>query len=126
MKHLSGSVVSLKAFVPDISDQTTYAVAKAMARDPDDRYASYAEFIEQLEDAKRRITDPEFHEKRQEDVVIIQNARAGRLRSLVIGGLIVLVIGLALLFFFKGASLLHPPEAVPSQIGDYKPKSDGK
>ena len=63
MKHLSGNVVSLKAFVPDISDQTAYAVSKAMARYPEDRYESYAEFIEQLEDAKRRITDPEFPRK---------------------------------------------------------------
>src|SRR3984885_4374649 len=71
MKHLSGTVVSLKSFVPDVSDQTAFAVSKAMARYPDDRYASYAEFIAQLEDAKRRVTDPDFREKQKEEVHIV-------------------------------------------------------
>jgi len=74
MMHLSGSVISLKAFAPDISDQTAYAVSKAMARYPEDRYESYAAFIEQLEDAKRRITDPNFREKRKEEVEILETA----------------------------------------------------
>src|SRR6202012_2398841 len=79
MMHLSGSVISLKAFVPDISDQTAYAVAKAMARYPDDRYESYAAFIEQLEDAKRRITDPNFRKAQKQDVAIIETAESARL-----------------------------------------------
>src|SRR5271156_2816994 len=72
VKHLNGNVVSLKAFVPDISDQTAAAVAKAMARYPDDRHESYTEFISQLEDAKRRISDPAFREKQKEEVVILE------------------------------------------------------
>jgi eukaryotic-like serine/threonine-protein kinase len=126
MKHLSGSVISLKAFVPDISDQTSYAVSKAMARQPNDRYESYAEFIEQLEDAKRRITDPEFHEKRQQDVVIISNPAAGKYRLWVVVGLIAAVIILAVLFFFKGSSLLHQKETVSPELGNYAPKPSGK
>ena len=78
MKHLSGNVISLKAFVPDISDQTAYAVSKAMARYPEDRYESYADFIEQLEDAKRRITDPAFREKQKQQVVILESASGAR------------------------------------------------
>ena len=126
MKHLSGSVVSLKAFVPDISDQTSYAVSKAMARQPKNRYDSYAEFIEQLEDAKRRITDPEFHEKRQEDVVIIGTAHSAKYRVWVVVGLIAAVVLLAILFIFKGSSLLQQKETAPSDFGNYAPKSSGK
>jgi serine/threonine protein kinase len=119
MKHLSGNVVSLKAFVPDISDQTTYAVSKAMARYPQDRYNSYAEFIEQLEDAKRRITDPDFREQQHEDVVILGTSSSAKYRLAMIIGLVVVVAGLIGLFLWKGSSLLHPKEAVPSELGDY-------
>src|ERR1700683_3545472 len=77
MKHLSGNVISLKAFVPTISDQTSYAVSKAMARYPEDRYASYAEFIEQLEDAKRRITNPQLRERKKqvEEIIVTDDGK---------------------------------------------------
>jgi serine/threonine protein kinase/DNA-directed RNA polymerase subunit RPC12/RpoP len=124
MKHLSGSVVSLKAFVPDISDQTTYAVSKAMARYPNDRYESYAAFIEQLEDAKRRITDPEFREKQSEDVVIIGTPNTAKFVGLMIIGLIAVVLILGGLILFKGSSLLHPKEAmISSELDSYAPQS---
>jgi serine/threonine protein kinase len=128
MKHLSGMVVSLKAFVPDISDQMSYAVSKAMARYPDDRYESYAAFIEQLEDAKRRITDPEFHEKQQQDVVIINAPHAAKYGAWIVVGLIAVVMLLGALFFFKGSSLLQPKQALPSEVDNYTPvtKKPGK
>ena len=123
MKHLSGSVVSLKAFVPDISDQTTYAVSKAMARYPEDRYQSYAEFIEQLEDAKRRITDPEFREHQQENVEVLSTPNTSKYVAYMIIGLIVLVVVLGGLIFFKGASLYQQRETVSSDLNNYSPGS---
>ncbi len=123
MKHLSGNVVSLKAFVPDISDQTSYAVAKAMARYPEDRYESYADFIEQLEDAKRRITDPEFREKQQQDVVILGTPDSAKYRLWLILGLVAVVIILVGLFLWKGSALLQSPNAAPVDMGDYAPKT---
>ncbi len=91
--HLSGNVVSLKAFAPDVSDQTAYAVAKAMARYPEDRYESYAAFIEQLEDAKRRITDPEFREKlsKEKPVEIISTQTGSRYGLYLIIGMVFIV-----------------------------------
>jgi serine/threonine protein kinase len=123
MKHLSGNVISLKAFVPTISDQTSYAVSKAMARYPDDRYQSYAEFIEQLEDAKRRITDPEFREKQQEDVVIISAPQTAKLGLWLVIGLIAAVIIIGALVIFKGSSLFQPRDTAASDLGNYVPNS---
>jgi len=123
MKHLSGNVVSLKAFVPDISDQTSYAVAKAMARYPEDRYESYADFIEQLEDAKRRITDPSFREMQNQDVVILDTSSSAKYGLWLIIGLVVIVAILVGLFIWKGSSLLQPKQDVPADLGDYAPKS---
>jgi eukaryotic-like serine/threonine-protein kinase len=123
MMHLSGKVVSLKAFIPDISDQTAYAVSKAMARYPTDRYNSYAEFIAQLEDAKRRITDPNFREKQKKEVEIIAPAAGAKYKTWLIIGMVAFVIIIAGLLVWKGQSLLHPGQnsANPELNDDYTP-----
>jgi serine/threonine protein kinase len=123
MKHLSGSVVSLKAFVPDISDQTTFAVSKAMARDPDDRYASYGEFIAQLEDAKRRITDPNFRESQKKDVAILGSARGSKYGIWLILGVVAIAVILLGLIIWKGSSLLNARNAPPADLNGYTPQS---
>ncbi|MCE0522480.1 MAG: protein kinase [Methylacidiphilales bacterium] len=125
MMHLSGSVISLKAFVPDVSDQTAYAVSKAMARYPEDRYESYAAFIEQLEDAKRRITDPSFREKQKEEVEIIGTAGGTKFKMWLIIGMVVILVAIVGLLVWKGPSLLHPQQnnAPPSDLNDYTPKT---
>jgi len=127
MMHLSGSVISLKAFVPEISDQTAYAVSKAMARYPEDRYESYAEFIEQLEDAKRRITDPAFREKQKEEVVIIAPAGGGKSSLWLIICMVAIVVIMVGLLIWKGPSLLHLQQnAPPPELNDYAPKTPAK
>lgn len=54
-KHLNETPLPLKTYAPTVTDQTTYAISRAMARLPESRFASYTEMIEQLEDAKRRL-----------------------------------------------------------------------
>ncbi|MEM6884116.1 MAG: serine/threonine-protein kinase, partial [Verrucomicrobiota bacterium] len=58
-KHLSDNPLPLKTLAPTVSDHTAYAIMKAMARKPEERFASYDDFIEQLEDAKRRLQGEE-------------------------------------------------------------------
>jgi len=120
MKHLSGSVVSLKAFVPDVSDQTAFAVSKAMARYPEDRYESYGEFIAQLEDAKRRITDPNFKQTQKKDVAIIQG-HGSKYGIWMILGLVLIVVVLLGLFIWKGPALLSPKPPPAPDMGGYTP-----
>ncbi len=127
MMHLNGNVVSLKAFVPDISDQTAYAVAKAMARYPEDRYESYAAFIEQLEDAKRRITDPNYRDKQKTDVVIVQTAESSKVGLFIIIAMVAIVILLVGLLVWKGPSLLKAGQnQTSSELNDYTPKAPEK
>jgi serine/threonine protein kinase len=125
MMHLSGSVISLKAFAPDISDQTAFAVSKAMARYPEDRYESYAAFIEQLEDAKRRITDPGFREKRKEEVEILATPGGANYKMWLIIGMVVIVAIIVGLLVWQGPSLLHLQQnnASPDELNGYTPKS---
>ncbi len=121
MKHLSGSVVSLKSFVPDVSDQTAFAVSKAMARYPEDRYESYAEFIAQLEDAKRRITDPNFRETQKKDVAIISAGHSSKYGVWMILGLVAIVVILLGLFIWKGSALISPKTTPPPDLQGYTP-----
>src|SRR5271170_405677 len=123
MMHLSGNVVSLKAFVPDISDQTAFAVAKSMARYPEDRYASYAEFIEQLEDAKRRITDPNFREKQNKEVEILEEPGGGTYKTLLVIGMVIIVLAMIGLLIWKGPALLHHQanNSENSELNGYTP-----
>jgi serine/threonine protein kinase len=128
MMHLSGSVISLKAFAPDVSDQTAYAVSKAMARYPEDRYESYAEFIEQLEDAKRRISDPSFREKQQAEVEILSEPGGSKTKTFLIIGMVVILVAIIGLLIWKGPALLHQqqattPSADLNDLNDYTPKT---
>jgi serine/threonine protein kinase len=125
MMHLSGSVISVKAFAPNISDQTAYAVSKAMARYPEDRYESYAAFIEQLEDAKRRITDPNFRENQNKEVEILATPGGAQYKLYLIIAMVAIVVIMAGLFIWKGKSLLHLDQnsAPPADMNDYAPKA---
>jgi hypothetical protein len=121
MKHLSGNVVSLKAFVPDVSDQTAFAVSKAMARYPEDRYESYGDFIAQLEDAKRRITDPNFRETQKKDVAIIAAGHNSKYGIWLILGVVAIVVILLGLFIWKGSALFKQPNTTPTEMSGYNP-----
>jgi serine/threonine protein kinase len=118
MMHLSGNVVSLKAFVPDVSDQTAYAVAKSMARYPEDRYESYAEFISQLEDAKRRITDPNYRETQKAEVAILQEPGGSKYKLWLIIGMVVVVLAMVGLLIWKGPALLHQGQQTNTDSSD--------
>jgi eukaryotic-like serine/threonine-protein kinase len=124
MMHLSGTVISLKAFAPDISDQTAYAVSKAMARYPEDRYESYAAFIEQLEDAKRRITDPNYRENQKKEVEILGTPDSNNYKTWLIIGMVVIVLIVVGLLIWKGPSLLNQQQnnAPSADLNDYVPK----
>jgi eukaryotic-like serine/threonine-protein kinase len=124
MMHLSGNVISLKAFAPDVSDQTAYAVAKAMARYPEDRYESYAAFIEQLEDAKRRITDPNYRENQKKNVEILGTPDTNKFKTWLIIGMVAVVVIMAGLLIWKGQSLLNlGSDTPPADLSDYNPKA---
>jgi len=56
-KHLSDKPLPIKTMAPQLSDHTAYTIMKAMSRHREERFESYEDFIEQLEDAKRRLLD---------------------------------------------------------------------
>jgi serine/threonine protein kinase len=53
LKHLREPALSLKTFAPDICDQTMQAIGCMLRKNRDERYGSYDELIDDLEEAKR-------------------------------------------------------------------------
>lgn len=98
-KHLSENPLPIKTLAPHISDHTAYAIMKTMARKPDDRFASYDEFIEQLEDAKRRLQGVEAETSTPDLTVMEANVKDKK----VIAGIGVIV---GLILFSIGAYLV--------------------
>ncbi|MEM9400181.1 MAG: protein kinase [Verrucomicrobiota bacterium] len=52
--HLHNTPLPLATYAPHVCEQTVYAIQKSMNRHQNERFNTYEQFIEQLEDAKRR------------------------------------------------------------------------
>jgi hypothetical protein len=57
LKQIKSQPVSLEAFAPDVAPETAYVINRMLEKNPDDRYASYAELIEHLEFARARVLE---------------------------------------------------------------------
>ncbi|MDR1145272.1 MAG: serine/threonine protein kinase [Verrucomicrobiales bacterium] len=96
-KHLNDKPLSIKTYAPYVSEFTTYAIMKAMARQPAERYASYDEMIGQFEDAKRRLaTQPARHHSPQ--VVVEETVETDKRMGCIVGA-VVGFIALAVVLF---------------------------
>ena len=104
-KHLTSSPLPLKTYAPYVSDQTVYAIQKAMARYPENRFQSYGELVEQLEDAKRRLSEKSSISK-QENIQVMQNdATDDKKMMMIIGiavGVSILAVGLFIVLKMTG------------------------
>ena len=57
LKQMKSQPASLEAFAPDVAPETAYVVNRMLEKNPDDRYASYAELIEHLEFARAKVLE---------------------------------------------------------------------
>lgn len=121
MKHLSGNIVSIKAFAPHLTDQTAYAISRAIARYPEDRFESYGEFIAQLEDAKRRLTDANFQDMREQEVTIINSPSSQKQFNYLILAAIVVILILGGILAWNFSSIINPKPVVDPALNGYAP-----
>lgn len=106
-KHLSTKPLPLKTYAPYISEQTSYAITKAMARYPEERFSSYEEMVEQLEDAKRRLLDKKSATPPQSVQVIQDGGSGDKKLYLIIGGVVfVCVAAIGLFVYLKMSGTL--------------------
>jgi len=57
LKQIKNQPASLEAFAPDVAPETAYVINRMLEKNPDDRYASYAELIEHLEFARAKVLE---------------------------------------------------------------------
>ncbi|GAB4172621.1 MAG: hypothetical protein Fur0032_12030 [Terrimicrobiaceae bacterium] len=57
LKQLKSQPVSLQAFAPDVSSETAYVINRMLAKNPEERYASYEELIEHLTYARDKLLE---------------------------------------------------------------------
>ncbi|MGA0848783.1 MAG: protein kinase domain-containing protein [Chthoniobacterales bacterium] len=57
LKQIKSQPVSLEAFAPDVAPETAYVINRMLEKNPEDRYASYAELIEHLEFARAKVLE---------------------------------------------------------------------
>lgn len=101
LKHLTTHAASIQSYAPNVSNSTAYVINRTLAKSPDERYASYDEFIEHLTfartEAMKRAAQPGAPAKR----LVLEDADQQRRMSLItIAALIFVIIGGAAVFFF--------------------------
>ena len=101
LKHLKSRAVSLQAFAPDVSSATAYVINRTLNKDPDKRYASYAELIEHLEYAKAQLTATSGGRKPKQRVIVesASQKKAAAIVTLVM--ILVLLAGGGALYHFR-------------------------
>jgi len=102
LKQLKSQPVSLQSFAPDISSETAYVINRMLAKEPDDRYPSYAELIEHLSYAREKLVErsKKPHQTKQRAVVESQQTKTViALVSFTL--LLVALVGGILLFIYR-------------------------
>ena len=96
LKHLRSKAVSIQAFAPDVSNATAYVINRTLLKNPDERQASYDEFIEQLQYALDAVTSgARGGRTAQKSRVVMEDAGAKKMMSRVtLATFAVLLIGL--------------------------------
>ena len=98
LKQLKSQPVSLQAFAPDVSSETAYVINRMMAKNPEDRYASYAELIGHLSYAREKLLERARKPIQPKERAIVETQQTRKFSAaLSLGALVaVLLAGLAL------------------------------
>ncbi len=106
MKHLNATAVSIQAWAPDVTNATAFVINRTLSKNPDDRYSSYEEFIEQLHFARdEALKQAREGGKKAQSRLVIEDSGARKINSLVtIATLVVLVVGVGLGVWFMNRS----------------------
>lgn len=104
LKHLKSQAVSLQAFAPDVSSATSYVINRTLAKDPEDRYQSYDEFIEHLQYARAKLLESRGKPPQPKARVVLEGEEQQKTMAYIVMGVIGLLVAIGgVLFFFREA-----------------------
>ena len=92
LKQLMSRPVSLQAFAPDVSSETAYVIDRMLAKNPDQRYASYSELIEHLSYARGKVLERSRKPQRPRERMVLETQASRNLAGLLSLGLLALFI----------------------------------
>ena len=103
LKQLKSQPVSLQAFAPDVSSETTYVINRMLAKNMGDRYQSYPELIDHLSYARNKLLERTQQPKKEKERVMMETQTTKNLAAFLSLGLLaaVLVCGF-LVYTFRG------------------------
>jgi serine/threonine protein kinase len=119
LKQLMSQPVSLQAFAPDVSSETAYVINRMLAKDPDERYASYSELVEHLSYARAKLIERSRQPHKAKERVVIETQATKNISGLLSLGLLsIFVAACVLTYVFRekifGGSVLAPAAAASS------------
>jgi serine/threonine protein kinase len=101
LKQLKSRPVSIQSFAPHVSNETAYVINRMMAKDPEKRYASYAELLEHLRYALEKAREMEASPNaRKERPVLVDRSSTAWIPLVIPLILIFALIVLGYLYFF--------------------------
>ncbi|HEY5707102.1 MAG TPA: serine/threonine-protein kinase [Terrimicrobiaceae bacterium] len=120
LKQLMSQPVSLQAFAPDVSSETAYVINRMLAKDPDQRYASYAELIEHLSYARSKVRERSRQPQRHRERMVLETQASRNLAGLLSLSLLALFIASCVLIYVFREKFFGPapPTAEASQLAD--------
>jgi serine/threonine protein kinase len=108
LKQLMSQPVSLQTFAPDVSSETAYVINRMLAKDPDQRYASYQELIEHLSHAHRKVLERSQQPQKLKERVVLESQSSKTLSGLLSLGLLAILVASCILIFGFGKTLFEP------------------
>ncbi|MGA7214671.1 MAG: serine/threonine-protein kinase [Terrimicrobiaceae bacterium] len=101
LKQLMSKPVSLQAFAPDVSSETAYVINRMLAKDPDQRYASYSELIEHLSYARRKLLERTRQPPKPRERMVVESQASRNLAGLLSLGLLTLLAVSCVIYVFR-------------------------
>ena len=120
LKQLMSQPVSLQAFAPDVSSETAYVINRMLAKNPDQRYASYSELIEHLSYARGKLLERSRHPQRPKERMVLETQASRNLAGLLSLGLLALFIASCVMIYVLRERILGVaiPSVAPAASSD--------
>src|SRR5436190_5365402 len=91
LKHLKSQPVSLQAFAPWVSNATAHIINRTLHKNPDERYPSYDDFVDNLEYALEELRNA-GEAPHQRNRVVLETEQEKQTMGWIVMGLIALIV----------------------------------
>ncbi len=116
LKHLRTQAVSIQTYAPDVSNSTAYVINRTLAKNREERPASYDEFIKQLQFARdEAVARNAKGGGARRSRLVLEDARSKKMMNwitMVIFVMLLAGLGVGGYFLFRGGE--KPQEAPPT------------